>query len=78
MIKAVIDHYEPFMGDHAHQRIAEALEVQIGGELKEVAKTQARMKPAGPGCESEDINLDGTVNVLDLIDLLLAFGQTCP
>ncbi len=44
MIKAVIDHYEPFMGDHAHQRIAEALEEQIGGELKEVAKTQARMK----------------------------------
>ncbi len=44
MIKAVIDHYEPFMGDQAHQRIAEALEEQIGGELKEVAKTQARMK----------------------------------
>ncbi len=26
----------------------------------------------------EDINLDGTVNVLDLIQLLLAFGTTCP
>ncbi len=34
--------------------------------------------PADPGCESEDINLDGTVNVLDLIELLLAFGATCP
>ncbi len=44
MIKAVIDHYEPFMGDQGHERIAEALEEQIGGELKEVAKTQARMK----------------------------------
>ncbi len=28
-----------------------------------------------PGCEAEDINSDGTVNVLDLIDLLLCFGQ---
>ena len=44
VIKAVIDHYEPFMGDQGHERIAEALEEQIGGELKEVAKTQARMK----------------------------------
>ncbi len=34
--------------------------------------------PADPGCESEDINLDGTVNVLDLIDLLLEFGNACP
>ncbi len=30
--------------------------------------------PAVPGCQAEDINEDGTVNVLDLIDLLLAFG----
>ena len=40
------------------------------------------MKPlrmrAPPGCESEDVNQDGTVNVLDLIDLLLAFGTACP
>ena len=26
----------------------------------------------------EDVNGDGTVNVLDLIDLLLLFGQPCP
>ena len=32
-------------------------------------------QPAVPGCEAEDINQDGTVNVLDLIDLLLCFGQ---
>ncbi len=30
------------------------------------------------GCESEDVNGDGTANVLDLIDLLLAFGTACP
>ncbi len=35
-------------------------------------------QPAVPGCETEDVNLDGTVNVLDLIDLLLAFGTACP
>jgi hypothetical protein len=33
-------------------------------------------QPAAPGCESEDINGDGTVNVLDLIELLLEFGNT--
>ncbi len=26
----------------------------------------------------EDVNSYGVVNVLDLIDVLLAFGQTCP
>ncbi len=26
----------------------------------------------------EDINGDGVINVLDLIDLLLGFGTTCP
>jgi len=31
-----------------------------------------------PGCEAEDVDRDGTVNVLDLIDLLLAFGTACP
>ena len=25
-----------------------------------------------------DFDLSGTVNVLDLIELLLAFGQSCP
>jgi len=35
-------------------------------------------QPAIPGCESEDVNQDGTVNVLDLIDVLLEFGTTCP
>ncbi len=35
-------------------------------------------QPALPGCEPEDVNGDGSVNVLDLIDLLLAFGQNCP
>ncbi len=34
--------------------------------------------PAVPGCDAEDINEDGTVNVLDLIQLLLQFGATCP
>ncbi len=34
--------------------------------------------PAVPGCESENVNGDGVVNVLDLIDLLLAFGTACP
>ncbi len=29
-------------------------------------------------CAEEDINADGTVNVLDLIQLLLQFGQACP
>ena len=33
--------------------------------------------PAVPDCESQDVNEDGTVNVLDLIDLLLGFRQTC-
>ena len=27
---------------------------------------------------TQDINEDGTVNVLDLIDVLLAFGTGCP
>ena len=27
-----------------------------------------------PGCEAEDVNGDGNVNVLDLIDVLLCFG----
>jgi len=35
-------------------------------------------QPDLPGCKSEDINADGTVNVLDLIELLLEFGQACP
>ncbi len=26
----------------------------------------------------EDITADGTVNVLDLVDLLLVFGTACP
>ncbi len=34
--------------------------------------------PAVPGCDAEDINEDGTVNVLDPIQLLLQFGATCP
>ncbi len=29
-------------------------------------------------CDAADVNFDGTVNVLDLIQLLLAFGTTCP
>ena len=35
-------------------------------------------QPATAGCASEDINGDGTVNALDLIDLLLVFGTNCP
>ena len=34
-------------------------------------------QPAVPGCEAQDINEGGTVNVLDLIDLLLVIGQAC-
>ena len=36
-------------------------------------------QPATPPCDTgQDINGDGTVNVLDLIELLLAFGTSCP
>ncbi len=35
-------------------------------------------QPAVPDCEVQDINGDETVNVLDLIDLLLQFAQACP
>ncbi len=35
-------------------------------------------QPAVPGCEAEDINEDGTVKVLDLIDVMIEFGQPCP
>ncbi len=35
-------------------------------------------QPAVPECEAEDINADGEVNVLDLIELLLHFGESCP
>ena len=34
--------------------------------------------PAAPGTGSPDVNNDGVVDVLDLIDLLLCFGQSCP
>ncbi len=34
--------------------------------------------PAVPGCESEDTDQSGSVNVLDLIDVLLQFGLPCP
>ncbi len=34
--------------------------------------------PASPDCVAEDVNFDGTINVLDLIDLLLVFGTACP
>ena len=44
VIDAVVNHYGPFTGEQAHQRIAEALEQQIGGEVKQVAKTQAQIK----------------------------------
>ena len=35
-------------------------------------------EPAVPGCAAEDVNGDGSVNVLDLIKVLLAFGTSCP
>ena len=35
-------------------------------------------QPAVPGCEDDDIYTDGMVNVLDLIDVLSAFGQSGP
>ena len=35
--------------------------------------------PATAPCDTgQDVNGDGTVDVLDLIDLLLAFGAACP
>ena len=35
-------------------------------------------QPGIPGCDTKDITGDGTVNVLDLIELPLAFGTACP
>ncbi len=36
-------------------------------------------QPATPPCDTgQDVNTDGTVNVLDLIDVLLDFGAVCP
>ncbi len=34
--------------------------------------------PAVAGCEAQDVNNDSTVNVRDLIELLLEFGNACP
>ncbi len=36
-------------------------------------------QPGTPPCDmGQDINGDGTVNVVDLIELLLVFGTACP
>ncbi len=36
-------------------------------------------QPDTPPCDTgQDVNGDGTVNVLDLIEVLLAFGTSCP
>ncbi len=44
VINALVESYQPFTGDEAQRRIAEALQRQLGGELKQLAKTQARIK----------------------------------
>ncbi len=44
VINALVESYQPFTGDDAQRRIAEALQRQLGGELKQLAKTQARIK----------------------------------
>ncbi len=44
VIKAVVAFYEPFLGDDAHERVAAALEEQLGGEITQIAKTQVRFK----------------------------------
>ena len=59
----------------------ERLEREGGSSLsfraaKTVRELRHDLQPAVPGCEDEDVNGDGTVNVLDLGDLLLAFGMT--
>ena len=35
-------------------------------------------QPPTAACTAQDLNLDGAVNVQDLIDLLLEYGQDCP
>ncbi len=44
----------------------------------DAVNAQLNQLVAVPGCESQDVNGDGSVNVLDLIDLLLLFGTSCP
>ena len=44
VIEAVVEYYGPLTGEQAEQRIGEALQEQIGGDLQQVAKTQARIK----------------------------------
>ncbi len=44
VIDAVVAFYEPFLGDDAHERIAAALDEQLGGEITQIAKTQVRFK----------------------------------
>ena len=44
VIDAVVTFYEPFLGDDAHERIAAALDEQLGGEITQIAKTQVRFK----------------------------------
>ena len=43
----------------------------------EVVSACTRAVPILP-CPSADVTADGVVNVLDLIELLLAFGTVCP
>ena len=42
------------------------------------ARIRYDARPLGFLCNAADVNDDGTVNVLDLIELLLAFGTACP
>ena len=50
--------------------------------LRRDVPLQLAVRPAAPipkpSPRPTDINGDGTINVLDLIDLLLAFGTACP
>ncbi len=44
VVDAVVAFYEPFVGDDAHERVAAALDEQLGGEITQIAKTQVRFK----------------------------------
>ncbi len=44
----------------------------------DIADVSMLISQMGTASDLADLNRDGTVNILDLIDLLLVFGTTCP